>query len=133
MLSRAEDELGEKRLRRAGADAVISPYRVGGLKIADRLLRPYVTDFIDLAVTGSKGEYQIEEIKIPEKSRLHNVTLKDAGVRQRTNVIIAAILSKEGELTFNPSGETVIEGGATLISIGLKSDLAVLEKFLIES
>jgi voltage-gated potassium channel len=131
-LSRAEDELGEKRLKRAGADSVIAPYRVGGLKIVDRLLRPYVTDFIDLTVTGSKGEYQIEEIKIPAMSRLHNVALKDSGLRQSTNVIIAAMLSESGELTFNPSGETLISQGGTLIAIGLKSDLAVLEKLLIE-
>jgi voltage-gated potassium channel len=104
---------------------------VGGLKIADRLLRPYVTDFIDLAVTGSQGEYQIEEIKIPADSPLMNKSLKDTELRRKTNVIVAAILSSDGSFNFNPSGEAIIEPGSTLIGIGLKRDLAVLEKMLI--
>lgn len=131
ILSRAEDEAGEKRLTRAGANKVISPYRLGGQKIADGILRPYVMDFIDLAVSGSTGELQIEEIRIPEASPLGGFTLQDSALRQKTNVIIAAIISKSGEMQFNPSGSTVIEPSATLIGFGFKKDLAVLEELLL--
>lgn len=69
ILSRTEDDFGEKRLRRAGANRTISPYREGGQKIANALLRPFVTEFIDRAVSG-EGRIHIEEIRIPESSPL---------------------------------------------------------------
>jgi voltage-gated potassium channel len=131
ILSRTEDDLGEKRLRRAGADRIISPYRVGGQKIADRILRPHVTDFIDLAVSSSQGELQIEQIQIPKDSPLHGICLKDSGLRATTNVIIAAILSPQGEMMFNPSGDTVLVAGSTMIGLGLKKDLAKMEVLLL--
>jgi voltage-gated potassium channel len=132
ILSRTEDEAGDKRLRRAGADRLISPYRVGGQKIAEGLLRPYVTDFIDLAVSSHQGHLQIEEIKIPEQSSLNGLSLKEAALRQRVNVMVAAVISKDGEMNFNPAAETVIEGGTTFIALGLKGDLLKLESILLE-
>jgi voltage-gated potassium channel len=131
IISRAEQEVGEKRLTRAGSNKIISPYRVGGQKIADGILRPYVMDFIDLAVSSSSGDLQIEEIKIPDASALVGATLQDAALRQKTNVIIAAIISKTGEMQFNPSGATVIEASSTMIGLGFKKDLAALEQLLL--
>jgi voltage-gated potassium channel len=133
ILSRTEDEAGDKRLRRAGADRLISPYRVGGQKIAEGLLRPYVTDFIDLAVSSHQGHLQIEEIRVPEQNSLNGLTLKEAALRQRVNIMIAAVISKDGRMTFNPDAETVIEGGSTFIALGLKSDLLKLESLLLEN
>ncbi len=131
ILSRAEDENGEKRLVRAGANKVIAPYRVGGQKIAEGLMRPYVTDFLDLAVSGSKNKgLQIEEIKIPDSCPIKGQTLQDALLRQKTNVIIAAIVSPVGEMLFNPDSQTKIEQGATFIAIGVKEKLIQLEGLL---
>jgi voltage-gated potassium channel len=132
ILSRAEDETGEKRLERAGANRVISPYRIGGQKIAEGLLRPYVTDFLDLAVSSTQGHLQIEEIKIPQTSALQGLTLVQAELRQKTNVIVAAIISPEGTMLFNPDGDTPIEAGATFIALGLRTELVTLEELLLQ-
>lgn len=131
VLSRAEDEIGEKRLTRAGANKVLSPYRLGGQKIAEGLLRPYVTDFLDLAVSGAEGSLQIEEIQIPDTSPVAGQTLQDCALRQKTNIIVAAIISKGGEMRFNPSGDTRIEPGSTLIGLGYKKDFISLENLLL--
>lgn len=131
ILSRAEDEVGEKRLRRAGANRLISPYRVGGQKIAEGLMRPYVTDFLDLAVSSSGGHLQIEEIRIPSSSPLIGSTLEEAKLRQQTNVIVAAIITESGRMIFNPDRTTMIEGGATFIALGLKQELLKLENLLL--
>lgn len=131
IFSRAEDDIGEKRLKKAGAARIVSPYRIGGQKIADGLLRPYVTDFIDLAGSASGHALQLEEILIPANSPLNGRMLKDSGLRQKTNIIVAAIISKEGEMQFNPSGDTIIEAGSTLIGLGFKSDFLALENILI--
>lgn len=131
IMSRAEDEAGEKRLRRAGANRLISPYRVGGQKIAEGLMRPYVTDFLDLAVSSNRGHLQIEEIRIPPGSPMVGLTLQSANLRQETNVIVAAIISQSGRMIFNPDGGTMIEGGATFIAMGLKQELLKLEELLL--
>lgn len=131
MVTRAEFSEGEKRLRQAGADRIISPYRVGGLKIADGLLRPHVTDFLDLAVYSAEGDLQIEEILVPANSPLAGKMLREAFMRDLTNVIIAAIVSPSGNTQFNPSGDSLIEPGATLIGLGLKQEFASLEQRLL--
>lgn len=92
IISRAEDEIGEKRMKRAGADRIISPYRVGGIKIADGLKRPHVAQFLDLAVSSSTGDLQIEEIVIPEESPVIGKSLQELDIRQRTNITIAAAI-----------------------------------------
>lgn len=131
VLTRAEDDSGEKRLRRAGADKIIAPYRVGGLKIAEGLLRPYVTDFLEIAASSSNTSLQIEQIQIPEDSPLEGSTLQDAELRQKTNVIVAAIISEKGEMVFNPAASAVIEAGSTFIALGTRDDLKTLEEIVI--
>lgn len=129
--TRAEDLAGEKRLQRAGADKIIAPYRLGALKIAEGILRPYVTDFLDLASSNRELNLQIEEIKIPSSSPMLGKSLQEAVVRQRTNVIIAAIISATGAMSFNPGAHAPIESGCTLIAFGKRQDLAELERQLI--
>lgn len=128
IVSRAEEDADDKRLRRAGANRVISPYRIGGMKIAESLIRPYVSEFIDLA--SSSAELQLEEIPVPANSPLSGMSLRDFGVRRKTNIIIAAIVSKDGQTKFNPSGDTVIEPGSTLIGLGMRSDIQQLEELV---
>lgn len=131
IISRAEDETGEKRLARAGANRIISPYRVGGQKIADGIMRPYVTDFLDLAGSSGHPDLQIEEIRIPDNSPLRGQSLGKSGIRQRTNIMVAAFIGQDGKMQFNPSGDALIEAGATLIGLGYKTDFLELEKLLV--
>lgn len=130
ILSRAETEAGEKYLSRAGASRIISPYRVGGMKIAEGLRRPYVTDFLDLAISDGDSSFQIEQIRLPADSPAEGKTLAQLDLRRITNVIITAIVQADGQMQFNPSADTKIEPGATFIAIGEKSDLLKLESLL---
>jgi voltage-gated potassium channel len=131
IMTRAEDEAGEKKLQRAGATRIISPYRVGGQKIAEGLTRPYVTEFLDLAVSSTGSHLQLEEIRIPHGSPLHGRNLRDAELRQRTNVIVAAIIMPNGTMHFNPDANTEIKEGATFIVLGLREELFRLERLLL--
>lgn len=126
IVSRAEDEAGEKRLKRAGVDRVISTYSLAARKLADGLMRPFVTDFFEIAGRGHDG-WKIEEIRIAPASGVCGKTLGQLAWRQKSKVGIAAIVSPRGDLELNPSGETIIEPGSTLIAIGWKSDISALE------
>lgn len=129
IVSRTEDEHGEKRLRRAGADRTVSPYREGGKKIADALLRPHVADFIDKVVEG-QGRIGIEEVRVPKDSPMSGLTLVETRLRETMNIIIAAIISPEGETAVNPGGDTRLQPGATLIVLGDPGKLKELEQIL---
>ena len=126
IVSRAEDEVGETRLKRAGVNRIVSAYRLAARKLADGLMRPYITDFFEIAGTGVAG-WKIEEIKVPVVSGVCGKTLRDLALRQTANVSVAAIISPDGKFQLNPQGDTVIAPESTLIAIGWQADIETLE------
>lgn len=130
IVARAGEEGSEQKLLRAGADRVISPYHIGGLRIAHTVLKPAVVDFIELATKSGNIGLQMEEIPIPEGSGLTGLTLDQCGIGRDLGVIIVAIKKPVGEMKFNPTFRTVIEAGDTLIALGEVSKLKVLEEMV---
>jgi voltage-gated potassium channel len=130
VVSRAEDEVGEKRLKRAGVNRIVSAYRIAARKLADGLMRPYITDFFEIAGTGTSG-WKIEEIKVPSTSGICGKTLRDLALRQTANVSIAAIISPDGNFQLNPQGDTMLVADSTLIAVGWQSDIETLEGLVV--
>ena len=130
ILARAEEEHTHKKLMRAGANRVVLPYLIGGQRMAHTIVKPAVTDFLELTVHDKSIELKMEELLVGAQSRLNGVTLQDSGIRQDMNVIIVAIKKKDGDMAFNPSSRTRIETGDTLIALGLMTDLDRLASIL---
>jgi len=128
IVARAGEEGSEQKLLRAGADRVVSPYHIGGLRMAHSVLKPAVVDFIEFATKSGNIDLQIEEITIQEGSQLVNLSLDECGIGRDLGIIIVAIKQKTGEMRFNPTFRTAIQVGDTLIAVGETSKLAVLEK-----
>ena len=129
IVARAEESGAEKKLLRAGADRVESPYEMGGRKMAHAILRPTVTTFMELAMTEGV-EWSMEEVRVGEGSVLAGVALKDSGIRQKLDLILVALKRADGEMLFNPTLETPILAGDTLIALGLRHNLEMLEKMV---
>jgi voltage-gated potassium channel len=130
ILARADEEQTQNKLLRAGANRVVQPYRIGGQKMAHTIVKPAVTDFLELTVHDKDIELELEELLVGEESRLNGITLADSGIRQDMNVIILAIRKADGEMTFNPSSLSRMEAGDTLIALGLSNDLRRLASML---
>jgi voltage-gated potassium channel len=130
IMARAIYKESKSKLLAAGATAVESPYEVGAVSMAHRIIRPTVTSFLDLALTHARKDIQMEEIPISPTSMLANAMLKNSGIRQDYNLIIIAIKRVDGSMMFNPSFETRLEPGATVIAVGQEQDLQNLEKVL---
>lgn len=130
IMARASQERSKSKLMAAGANRVESPYDMGAASMAQRIIRPTVTNFLDLAFAHKRKDIQMEEIPINHSSSLANVMLKDSGIRQRFNLIIIAIKKQDDSMLFNPSFETVIEAGDTVIAVGQEENLQKLEKIL---
>ena len=130
ILARASYEGAERKLLRAGADKVISPYVIGGIRMAHAILRPTVVDFIELATHKQSMELQLEEITVRKASRFIDVSLSDCAIRQDMGLIIVAIKKATGQMVFNPSSESRIELGDTVVALGERKDLIELENMM---
>jgi voltage-gated potassium channel len=126
IVARGEEPGAEKKLLRAGADKVESPYHMGGQKMAHTILHPTVVTFMELAMKEGV-EWSMEEILVGQSSTLIGVELADSGLRQNLDLILVAIKRANGEMLFNPSHETTILAGDTLIALGLRKNLDALE------
>jgi len=127
ILSRATDSSASEKITRAGADRVISPYVIGGMRIVQALLRPTVSDFMDVATQTRGMDLMFEELKISEKTGLDGVAIKDSGIRQSFDVIVIAIKKPSGRMIFNPGPEVIMQVGDVLIVLGDRDQLNRLE------
>ena len=130
IVARASSHASKMKLRTAGADIVETPYEIGAVSMAQRILRPTVTGFLDLAFSHKESDIQMEEIPVSPGSSLANVMLKDSGIRQKYNLIIIAIKKSDNRMEFNPSFETVIRPGDTVIAVGQEKNLTQMERVL---
>jgi voltage-gated potassium channel len=127
IVARAEDEAAARKLERAGANRVVSPYVIGGQRVALAVLRPSVVDFIELATRSEHLDLQIEEAVIGQGSPLAGKNLRESGIRQDLGIIVVAIKRSDGQMTFNPASEFVLSPSDTLIALGHRKQLDRLE------
>ncbi len=118
ILARYDQANTEQKLRKAGANKVISPYLIGGGKMVQLLLRPTVTDFIEITTSGDMVGLVFEEILLGKDSSLVNHTLQSSQLRQDFGVIVVGVKNKEGKMTFNPPFDTVLNASDTIIVLG---------------
>jgi voltage-gated potassium channel len=127
IMSRSGEEGSDIKLKRAGANKVVSPYTIGGNRMAQSILRPNVVDFIEIATGHEHMELQMEEINIPAHSAFVAETLVSSGFRKEIGVIIVGIKKSHGKMVFNPHSHTKIEEHDTLIVLGDPTSITKLE------
>jgi len=118
ILSRSEDEESEKRLLRAGANRVESPYMMGGMRMAMAILRPAMLDFVEITTMKQSLELRMDEIAICTGSSYIGKSLEDSQTRQKFGLIVVAVKKESGKMIFNPMAKYVIESNDKLIVLG---------------
>jgi len=127
IIGRAETEDAERKLLRAGANRVVSPYRIGARELAQTALRPAVVDFFQLATRSGNLELAIEQVDISAGSPLAGRSIIEANVRQRYGLIVVGIQRKAGRMEFNPPADAVMQAGDQLVVLGRADGLRDLE------
>ena len=128
IIARAEGEESTPKLKKAGADRVISPYRIGAVQIAQTALRPAVVDFVEIATSSDNLELSIEDIHVVPGSPLAGRPLSEMIQRDKMNVVVVGIQHAHGKMEFNPAANTVVNAGDHLIVLGSSQTLKELER-----
>lgn len=127
IVARSVEAENERKMRRAGADRVVSPYQIGGKHMANIIIRPHVTDFFDVVTLDGGLELWIEELQIEPNSPLIGLTVGAADVRRKTGVTLVALIPKSGGDSIIPDASTLLQQGDELIVLGTREQLAELE------
>ena len=128
IVARAMEEGSEQKLLRAGASKVVSPYLIGGLRLAHTVLKPTVVDFIEFTTKSGNIGLQMQEVTVQDGSILIGRSLEACTVGDDWGVIIVAIKQTTGETRFNPTHQSVIKAGDILIVLGEISKLKRFEE-----
>jgi voltage-gated potassium channel len=117
------------KLEKAGADRVVSPQIIGGRRMAAMALQPSVCDFMDTLMKTEDVEMQLAEIEVQPKSRIDNMTIRDAGMKFEIEALIISVLEKGEDISVTKaSGSMLMKAGQRLIAIGTKDQVAQLKE-----
>jgi voltage-gated potassium channel len=129
IVTRAVDDASVTKLIRAGANRAISPYAIGGHRLAHLILSPAVVDFFETALRRGEEALNIEDVVVEQASPVAGKTLDDLDIRQATGASVLAIL-REGSPLVNPAGSLTLEPGDRLLALGTRDQLARLERLV---
>ena len=127
IVARASDEDAAKKLQLAGADRVVQPYLAAGRVMANLMLKPQVTAFLDVVTTASAPDLRFEEIEVTSTCGQAGKTIRDLNIRSETGALIVALRKRDGTFDTTPTPEVTLEVGDVMIAAGTPDELRSLE------
>jgi voltage-gated potassium channel len=118
-----------EKIRRSGADAVVSPNYIGGMRLVSELLRPAVVRFLDDMLRDRSATYRIEEVQLGDGVTALGATLRDARVRERFGMTVLAVRATDNQSwVYNPDADEKLGPGMTLVVLGSAEQVAELRR-----
>ena len=118
-----------EKIRKSGADAVVSPNYIGGMRLVSELLRPAVVRFLDDMLRDRRAAYRIEEVTLGDGATALGATLRDARVRERFGMTVLAVRASDNQSwVYNPDANEKLGPGMTLVVLGSAEQLAELRR-----
>ena len=118
IISRVISKSLEPKMRRAGANSVVSPNYIGALRLASEMIRPAAVDFLDSMLRSSRGDLRIHQINVSDQSPLVGKSLMEVDLKQDHGLLVLGVRHRNREMEFNPPPDMVLEKGMTLIVMG---------------
>jgi voltage-gated potassium channel len=116
IIAATEQPESEAKLRTVGADAVVSPTRIGGLRIASELIRPTVVSFLDRMLRAKDSTLRIEEVTVPKEANIEGQTIGSLRADDVAGAVLLAVRHPDtGEYIFKPPPDTPLHHGTTLV------------------
>lgn len=131
IVAKAVSVSSEAKLGRAGANATVSPHRIGGLRLVTELVRPHTAEFLDSMMRGSgEGQLRFEDVEIRAGTRYEGQTLRQAPIREEANVLIVAIRGRDGRFVYNPPADERIQSGSYIVVLGTRDGVKRLREMM---
>ena len=128
IISKAVDHKLAFKLKTAGANNVVSPNFIGGLRMASEMIRPTVVDFLDSMLRSSQGQLRIHQILIASNSNVAGKNIKESGIKDKFNLLVLGSKLPAQEIEFNPPATQILIPGMTLIVMGDVESIAAAKK-----
>ena len=128
IVSLAHERMSEEKLKRVGADNVLSTSQIGGRRLAALLTKPHIISFLDVLTKFGNMEYDLEEVHISSNSDLTNLTLADAKIPTKTGLIVFAVKKAGADMIMNPSGSLKLESDDVLLVMGREEQIIKLRE-----
>lgn len=126
IVARASNVDTEGKLKIAGANRVLSPSFISGKRMANWATRPVASDFLEMVSHNDNRQFNLQEVPIPDNSSFIGKTLIESKIKELSEITILAIQNKNGEFNLQPSSDTIINPGDTLVAIGTKNQVEKL-------
>lgn len=123
IISRMTNPKMRDKLIKAGADGVVSPNFIGALRMASEMLRPVTVSFLDTMLRSGDGTIRIHDVQITGKSHFSGKKIIDLSLNKKHDLLLLG-LKTDSEMLFNPSEETELKEGMTLIVMGKSADIS---------
>jgi len=123
IISSMVDPKLEPKLKKAGADRVVSPNFIGALRMASEMIRPTVVEFLDTMLRSKQGNLRIQHLVVTANSRMVDKRISDSGLKDRYSLLVIGYKKPAKEIEFNPNPSEILSPGTTLIVMGDTSDL----------
>ena len=130
IICRMTDPRIEPKLRKAGADGVVSPNFIGALRMASEMIRPAAVDFLDKMLRSDDGNLRIHELNISQTSHIAGKTILESDLKNKFNLLILGAKNVNGEISFNPSASQMLQAGTTLIVMGDVNNIKMAQQIV---
>lgn len=128
IISKAVDHKLAFKLKTVGANGVVSPNFIGGLRMASEMIRPTVVDFLDSMLRSGQGQLRIHQIVVTSNSNVAGKKIMESGLKDKFNLLVLGSKLPAQEIEFNPPATQILTAGMTLIVMGDVENIAVAKK-----
>lgn len=133
IVSRMNVESSESKLIRAGANRVLTPYGIGGRRMAQLAVRPNVVEFLEVVTHDEELELWLEDFTVAIDAHIAGCALGASNVREKTGANILALRQRTGKLMVAPTEETVLQAGDIIVALGTREQLEKLRRMSVHA
>jgi len=127
VVARASNEDAAKKLEIAGAGRIVQPYAAAGRVMANLMLRPQVTAFVDVVTSAAGADLRFEELEVPPNWSQAGKTIGELRIRGKTGAVIVAVRQRDGHFETTPDPDLPLEAGDVMIAAGTDEELGALD------
>jgi len=127
IITRMNDQKLEAKMKKAGANSVVSPDSIGAMRMASEILRPTVVNFLDTMLRSKQGVLRIHELNVSDHSTLAGKKISESGLKDKFELLILGLKENNQDIIFNPLSSHILETDTKLIVLGKVADIARLK------